>query len=109
LVIQPVTERQARLARAAHADFGKGSGHPAGLNFGDAAEHLRGPRVRNFGDEITEFILKQMGITYDGASPRHSELVVTGSILEHLPRHSWAGTVCGVDHGLGCAFEGDLS
>lgn len=34
-VIEPVTERQARLARQAYADFGKGSGHPAGLNFGD--------------------------------------------------------------------------
>jgi ribonuclease VapC len=39
LVIQPVTERQARLARAAHADFGKGSGHPAGLNFGDCLSY----------------------------------------------------------------------
>lgn len=34
-VVEPVTERQARLARNAYADFGKGSGHPAGLNFGD--------------------------------------------------------------------------
>jgi ribonuclease VapC len=34
-VIEPVTEHQARLARQAYADFGKGSGHPAGLNFGD--------------------------------------------------------------------------
>jgi ribonuclease VapC len=34
-VIEPVTERQARLARQAYADFGRGSGHPAGLNFGD--------------------------------------------------------------------------
>jgi ribonuclease VapC len=34
-VVEPVTERQARLARQAYADFGKGSGHPAGLNFGD--------------------------------------------------------------------------
>lgn len=34
-VIESVTERQGRLARAAYADFGKGSGHPAGLNFGD--------------------------------------------------------------------------
>ena len=34
-VIEPVTERQARLARQAYRDFGKGSGHPAGLNFGD--------------------------------------------------------------------------
>ena len=34
-VVEPVTERQARLARQAYVDFGKGSGHPAGLNFGD--------------------------------------------------------------------------
>ncbi|MCB0950842.1 MAG: type II toxin-antitoxin system VapC family toxin [Mycobacterium sp.] len=35
IAVEPVTERQARLARQAYADFGKGSGHPAGLNFGD--------------------------------------------------------------------------
>ena len=32
---QPVTAEQARIAREAYRDFGKGSGHPAGLNFGD--------------------------------------------------------------------------
>lgn len=31
----PVTPRQAQLARSAYRDFGKGSGHRAGLNFGD--------------------------------------------------------------------------
>jgi ribonuclease VapC len=35
LVIDPVTEAQGRLAREAYRDFGKGSGHPACLNFGD--------------------------------------------------------------------------
>lgn len=35
VVIEPVTEDQAKVARAAYRDFGKGSGHPAGLNFGD--------------------------------------------------------------------------
>lgn len=35
LVIDPVTEAQARIAREAYRDFGKGSGHPAGLNLGD--------------------------------------------------------------------------
>ncbi len=35
LVIEPVTEAQARIAREAFRDFGRGSGHPAGLNFGD--------------------------------------------------------------------------
>jgi ribonuclease VapC len=34
-IIEPVTESQARLARDAYRDFGKGSGHRAGLNFGD--------------------------------------------------------------------------
>lgn len=35
LVIEPVTEDQARFARAAYRAYGKGSGHPAQLNFGD--------------------------------------------------------------------------
>ena len=34
IIIEPVTEEQALLARQAYADFGKGR-HPAGLNFGD--------------------------------------------------------------------------
>jgi ribonuclease VapC len=35
VIIEPVTHDQARIARQAYRDFGKGSGHPAGLNFGD--------------------------------------------------------------------------
>jgi ribonuclease VapC len=35
IAIEPVTEEQARLGREAYRDFGKGSGHPAQLNFGD--------------------------------------------------------------------------
>jgi ribonuclease VapC len=35
IIIEPVTEAQARVAREAYRDFGKGSGHPAKLNFGD--------------------------------------------------------------------------
>lgn len=35
IAIAPVTEAQARIARDAYRDFGKGSGHPAKLNFGD--------------------------------------------------------------------------
>lgn len=38
-MIEPVTERQARLARQAYADFGKCTGHPAGLNFGDCLSY----------------------------------------------------------------------
>jgi ribonuclease VapC len=33
--IETVTASQARIARDAYRDFGKGSGHAAGLNFGD--------------------------------------------------------------------------
>jgi ribonuclease VapC len=35
LIIEPVTEAQARIAREAYRDFGRGSGHRASLNFGD--------------------------------------------------------------------------
>ena len=33
--IRPVTPEQGRLAREAYRDFGRGTGHPAKLNFGD--------------------------------------------------------------------------
>jgi ribonuclease VapC len=35
IVIEPVTEQQANVAREAYRDFGQASGHPARLNFGD--------------------------------------------------------------------------
>jgi ribonuclease VapC len=35
IVIEPVTEAQARIAREAYRDYGRGSSHPARLNFGD--------------------------------------------------------------------------
>lgn len=45
-VIEPVTEGQARIARQAYADFGKGSGHPAGLNFGDCLSYALAADLR---------------------------------------------------------------
>lgn len=33
--VEAVTREHAEIARLAYRDFGKGSGHPAGLNFGD--------------------------------------------------------------------------
>lgn len=35
MLIEPVTHAQAQIARQAYRDYGKGSGHPANLNFGD--------------------------------------------------------------------------
>ena len=34
IAVEPVDREQAEIARAAYRDFGKGSGHPASLNFG---------------------------------------------------------------------------
>ncbi|HVZ85297.1 MAG TPA: type II toxin-antitoxin system VapC family toxin [Terracidiphilus sp.] len=35
IFIEPVTAEQARIARQAYRDYGRSSGHPANLNFGD--------------------------------------------------------------------------
>jgi pyruvyltransferase len=61
---------------------------------GLGALHLRGPATRNFGDQLNEFVMTQMGLDYEWANPSAAELVMCGSILEHLPDY-WAGTVCG--------------
>jgi ribonuclease VapC len=48
IVIEPVTEEQALLARQAYADFGKGR-HKAGLNFGDCFSYAL---ARAFGEPL---------------------------------------------------------
>ncbi len=45
-VIEPVTEEQARIAREAYRDFGKGSGHPAQLNLGDCFSYALAKMMR---------------------------------------------------------------
>jgi ribonuclease VapC len=35
VIFEPFTEEQARIARQAYRDYGRGSGHAANLNFGD--------------------------------------------------------------------------
>lgn len=44
--IEPVTENQARIAREAYRDFGKGSGHPARLNLGDCFAYALAKTLR---------------------------------------------------------------
>ncbi len=46
MAVEAVTERQARLARQAYADFGKASGHPARLNFGDCLTYALATDLR---------------------------------------------------------------
>ena len=57
LIVEPVTEAQARIAREAYRDFGKGSGHSAGLNFGDcfayALAKVTGEPILFKGDDFT--------------------------------------------------------
>jgi ribonuclease VapC len=57
LEIEPVTEVQARIAREAYRDFGRGSGHPARLNFGDcfayAVARVTGEPLLFKGDDFT--------------------------------------------------------
>lgn len=36
ITLEPVTVEQSRIARDAHRRYGRGSGHPARLNFGDS-------------------------------------------------------------------------
>jgi ribonuclease VapC len=56
LVIEPVTAAQARIAREAYRDFGRGSGHPAGLNLGDcfsyALARVTGEAILFKGDDF---------------------------------------------------------
>ena len=56
IAIAPVTPDQAKLARQAYRDFGKGSGHPAKLNFGDCLAYAlameRGEELLYKGDDF---------------------------------------------------------
>ena len=44
--VEAVTPQQADIARAAYRDFGKGSGHPARLNFGDCFAYALAKSMR---------------------------------------------------------------
>ncbi len=54
--IAPVTASQAKLARQAYRDFGRNSGHPAKLNFGDCFAYAltmeRGDELLFKGDDF---------------------------------------------------------
>ena len=69
IVIEPVTETQARIAREAYRDFGKGSGHPAGLNFGDCLAYA-------LARELNEPLL------FKGDDFRHTDIPFVGRPAE---------------------------
>jgi len=57
IIIEPVTEEQAHIARQAYTDFGKGR-HKAGLNFGDcfayALAKTTGEKLLFKGEDFTK-------------------------------------------------------
>ena len=65
IAIEPVTAEQARIARQAYRDFGKGSGHPARLNFGDCFAYAlateRGEPLLYKGDDFAHAGLARVG------------------------------------------------
>jgi ribonuclease VapC len=61
IVIEPVTERQARIAREAYRDYGRASGHPARLNFGDCFAYAL---ARDLGEPLL----------YKGADFSHTDI-----------------------------------
>jgi len=54
----------------------------------------RRPPLHNFGDELNNWILARLGVECTWAPPAQADLVLVGSVLEHLPP-GWTGTVCG--------------
>lgn len=50
----------------------------------------------NFGDALAPLLVEHFcGLPTEWAEPKHAELIVSGSILEHMP-HDWSGVVAGV-------------
>ena len=64
--IEPVTEQQARIAREAYRDFGKGSRHRAQLNFGDCFAYAL---AKAAGESL---LFKGRDFTHTDIAPAHS-------------------------------------
>ena len=46
IAVEPMTAEQARIARQAYRDYGRGSGHAANLNFGDCFSYALARAMR---------------------------------------------------------------
>jgi ribonuclease VapC len=75
--IEPVTEAQARIARTAYQQFGKGSGHPARLNMGDCFAYAL---ARDLGEPLLfkgdDFALTDIEIVIEPIKERRLSEVV---------------------------------
>lgn len=65
VLIEPVTADQAQIARQAYRDYGRGSGHPAKLNFGDcfsyALAKAKNEPLLFKGDDFSRTDIKPLG------------------------------------------------
>jgi ribonuclease VapC len=66
LSVEAVTPAQAKIAREAYRDFGRGSGHPARLNFGDCFSYAL---ARD----------KNLPLLFKGADFHHTDLEAAGA------------------------------
>jgi ribonuclease VapC len=79
LVVEPLTERQAQIARDAHRRFGRGSGHAARLNMGDCFSYAL---ARDLDEPLlfkgSDFALTDIELVVDnGGARRLSEIVAS--------------------------------
>lgn len=66
VIIEPVTASQARRAREAYRDFGRGSGHRAQLNFGDVFSYALATELR-------------MPLLFKGRDFSHTDVMIAGT------------------------------
>jgi ribonuclease VapC len=79
LVVEPLTERQARIAREAHRRYGRGTGHAARLNTGDCFSYAL---ARDLDEPLlfkgSDFLLTDIELVVDnGGGRRLSEVVAS--------------------------------
>ncbi|HWN27043.1 MAG TPA: type II toxin-antitoxin system VapC family toxin [Actinomycetospora sp.] len=79
IAIEPLTARQARIARQAYRDFGRGSGHPARLNHGDCFAYALAT------DAGEPLLFKARDTQRSGAGPGGSDFVHT-DVTPAVPR-----------------------
>lgn len=79
IVIEPLSEVQARIARSAYQRFGKGNGHPARLNMGDCFSYAL---ARVLGEPLlfkgTDFTLTDIELVIEPIKERRLSEIVAG-------------------------------
>ena len=77
--VEPLTASQARIARAAHQRFGRGSGHPARLNMGDCFSYAL---ARDLGEPLlfkgNDFALTDIELAIEPLRHKRLSEIVAG-------------------------------